>query len=183
MDRTKPGLQETSAEREDKLGLPEVIAQGSRYLLHELMSECGPFRGKATEPDVIGSPIGLGESFPQGISIAAVLPSQDRDRVREPLGPEVRQTGSHHRNGLPPPDRSEAPVLSSTHHGSLETVGIIEEMKSSKGLGAECSPIDGMKGVPQEAAPSRALLADGRVYDFLRHGPPFQILRCMANLG
>jgi hypothetical protein len=148
MDRTKPGLQETYAKRKDKLGLPKVIAQGSRYSLHELMSECGLFRGKATESDVIGSPIGLGESFPQVVSIAAVLPPQDRDRVREPLGPEVGQTGGYHREGLLPPDRSEVPTLPGTHHGSLETVGIIEELKPSKGLGAERPPIDGMKGVP-----------------------------------
>src|SRR3989304_1796824 len=50
MDRTEPGLQEAGPEGEDELGFPQVIAQGARHPLHELMSEGGSLRRQAANP-------------------------------------------------------------------------------------------------------------------------------------
>src|SRR3972149_5728995 len=195
MDRTEPGLQEAGPEGQDELGFPQVIAQGARHPLHELMSEGGSLRRQAANPDVVRSAVCLGEALPERVPIAAVLPAQDRHRVRETLGSEVGQPGGQHREGFVPSDGAEAPALTVARHRPLQAVRIVEELKPPECLGAEGSPVDGMEGIPREprhlaversdheTAPARTLLADGGDRDLFGSGPACEILSRLLGLG
>ena len=96
MNRPEPSLQQTGAKRENEPGFGQIVAERSRYPLHQLVRERRLVRRKAADPDIVGRAVGFSESPPDCVPVAAVLPAENRYGMRKILGSEVRQTGGDH---------------------------------------------------------------------------------------
>src|SRR3990172_4633133 len=152
------------------------------------MGEGRMLGGQAAYTDIIWSSVGFSEALPECVPIAAVLSPENRYRVRKPLLAELGKALCHQSQRLLPRDRTQSPVLPVSCHRSLDTVGVIQELKPPEDLGAQCAAIDGVQGIPRDScyfsvqrpdedpAAPRTLLTQRGNPDLLRGGPSHEVL-------
>ena len=73
----------------EELSIRQIITERFGHALHEVMRESRFFRGKTTDANIIGRPVALGKTSPENVTIAPVLPTENRDGVRQAFGPEI----------------------------------------------------------------------------------------------